>query len=62
MEHDITIEPLSTEIVDFDTFSKSDFRVVKIKNCEAIPKSNKLLKFTPSLEIINEFILSLNND
>ena len=46
MENEITIEPLSTEMVDFDTFSKSDFRVVRIKNCEAIPKSTKLLKFT----------------
>ena len=34
------------EQVDFDTFSKSDFRVVKVKNCEAVPKSKKLLRFT----------------
>mgnify|MGYP002714544201 CR=1 FL=1 len=34
------------EDVDFDTFSKSDFRVVKVKNCEEVPKSKKLLKFT----------------
>ncbi len=33
-------------MVDFDTFSKSDFRVVKVKNCEEVPKSKKLLKFT----------------
>ena len=39
------IEPLFTEFVDFDTFSKSDFRVVKIKECTAVPKSKKLLKF-----------------
>lgn len=42
----IEIEPLSEEMVDFDTFSKSDFRVVKVKNCEAVPKSKKLLRFT----------------
>ena len=36
----IEIEPLFEEQVDFDTFSKSDFRVVKVKNCEAVPKSN----------------------
>lgn len=46
MENNIVIEPLSDEMVDFDTFSKSDFRVVKIKNCEAVAKSTKLLKFT----------------
>ena len=38
----IEIEPLLEEDVDFDTFSKSDFRVVKVKNCEAVPKSKKL--------------------
>ena len=42
----IEIEPLFEEYVDFDTFSKSDFRVVKVKNCEAVPKSKKLLRFT----------------
>ena len=42
----VTIEPLFEEQVDFDTFSKSDFRVVKIEACEAVPKSKKLLKFT----------------
>ena len=42
----VVIEPLFTEIVDFETFSKSDFRAVKVKACEAIPKSKKLLKFT----------------
>ena len=42
----IEIEPLFEERVDFDTFSKSDFRVVKVKNCEAVPKSKKLLRFT----------------
>ena len=57
MENEITIEPLSTEMVDFDTFSKSDFRVVKIKNCEAIPKSNKLLKFTLDDGTENERII-----
>lgn len=41
----VKIEPLFEEMVDFDTFSKSDFRAVKIKECEAVPKSKKLLKF-----------------
>ena len=41
----VKIEPLFEEFVDFDTFSKSDFRVVKVKACEAVPKSKKLLKF-----------------
>ena len=40
------IEPISEEFVDFETFSKSDFRVVKIKDCVAVPKSTKLLQFT----------------
>ena len=57
MENEITIEPLSTEMVDFDTFSKSDFRVVRIKNCEAIPKSTKLLKFTLDDGTENERII-----
>ena len=39
------IEPLFEEQVDFDTFSKSDFRAVKVKECSAVPKSKKLLKF-----------------
>lgn len=42
----IQIEPLFQEEVDFDTFSKSDFRVVKVKECVEVPKSKKLLKFT----------------
>ena len=42
----VKIEPLFEEMVDFDTFSKSDFRAVKVKACEAVPKSKKLLKFT----------------
>ena len=41
----VKIEPLFEDFVDFDTFSKSDFRVVKVKECEAVPKSKKLLKF-----------------
>jgi EMAP domain len=41
----VKIEPLFEEQVDFDTFSKSDFRAVKILACEAVPKSKKLLKF-----------------
>ena len=40
------IEPLFKDFVDFDTFSKSDFRAVKVLACEAVPKSRKLLKFT----------------
>ncbi len=46
MSEDIKIEPISEEFVDFETFSKSDFRVVKIKDCVAVPKSTKLLQFT----------------
>ncbi len=42
----VKIEPLFEEQVDFDTFSKSDFRAVKVLECEAVPKSKKLLKFT----------------
>ena len=42
----VKIEPLFEEMVDFDTFSKSDFRVVKVKECVAVPKSKKLLQFT----------------
>ena len=42
----VTIEPLFEEQVDFDTFSKSDFRAVKVKACEAVKKSKKLLQFT----------------
>jgi lysyl-tRNA synthetase class 2 len=42
----VKVEPLFEDEVDFETFSKSDFRVVKVLNCEEVPKSNKLLKFT----------------
>ena len=42
----VEIEPLFADFVDFDTFSKSDFRAVKVKACEAVKKSKKLLKFT----------------
>ena len=42
----VKIEPLFEEEVDFDTFSKSDFRTVKVKECVAVPKSKKLLQFT----------------
>ena len=42
----VKIEPIFEEMVDFDTFSKSDFRAVKVLACEAVPKSKKLLKFT----------------
>jgi len=41
----VKIEPLFEETVDFDTFAKSDYRAVKVKACEAVPKSKKLLKF-----------------
>ena len=42
----VKIEPLFEEMVNFDTFSKSDFRAVKVKECVAVPKSKKLLQFT----------------
>ena len=42
----VKIEPLFEDFIDFDTFSKSDFRVVKVKSCVEVPKSKKLLKFT----------------
>ena len=42
----VKVEPLFEEQVDFDTFSKSDFRAVKVKECVAVPKSKKLLQFT----------------
>ena len=42
----VEVEPLFEDMVDFETFSKSDFRAVKIKDCVAVPKSKKLLQFT----------------
>ena len=42
----VQIEPLFSDFVDFETFSKSDFRAVKVKECVAVPKSKKLLQFT----------------
>ncbi len=42
----VKVEPLFEDAVDFETFSKSDFRVVKVKDCVAVPKSKKLLQFT----------------
>ena len=42
----VKVKPLFEDMIDFDTFSKSDFRVVKVEACEAVPKSKKLLKFT----------------
>ena len=42
----VKVEPLFEDAVDFDTFSKSDFRAVKVKECVAVPKSKKLLQFT----------------
>lgn len=53
----VEIEPLFEEFVDFDTFSKSDFRVVKVINCEEVPKSKKLLKFTLNDGTDNERII-----
>jgi len=50
----VTIEPLFEDYVDFDTFSKSDFRVVKVKNCVAVPKSKKLLEFTLDDGTVND--------
>lgn len=41
----VKVEPLFEEFVEFDTFAKSDFRAVKVKECEAVPKSKKLLRF-----------------
>ena len=41
----VEIEPLFQDFVDFDTFSKSDFRAVKVKECSAVPKSKKLLMY-----------------
>ena len=46
VEPKVETEPLFEEQVDFDTFSKSDFRAVKVKECVAVPKSKKLLQFT----------------
>ena len=45
VEPKVETEPLFEEMVDFDTFSKSDFRVVKVKECSAVKKSKKLLHF-----------------
>ena len=45
-ETSVELEPLAEEYVDFDTFSKSDFRAVKVKECVAVKKSKKLLQFT----------------
>lgn len=42
----VAVEPLYEDLVDFDTFCKSDFRIVKVKTCEAVKKSKKLLQFT----------------
>ena len=42
----VEVEPLFQDFVDFETFAKSDFRAVKVKECVAVPKSKKLLKFT----------------
>ena len=49
----VQIEPLFEEAVDFETFSKSDFRAVKVKACEAVKKSKKLLQFTLDRTILS---------
>lgn len=46
IKKEFDLEALSTDMIDFDTFSSLDLRVVKVLNCEEVPKSNKLLKFT----------------
>ena len=53
----IKIEPLFEELVDFETFSKSDFRVVKVISCEAVPKSRKLLKFVLDDGVRNDRVI-----
>jgi len=53
----VEIEPLFADFVDFETFSKSDFRAVKVIDCEAVPKSKKLLKFTLNDGTGNERII-----
>ena len=53
----VKIEPLFEEEVDFDTFSKSDFRAVKVKECVAVPKSKKLLQFTLDMPVQWKFLL-----
>ncbi|WP_237036058.1 methionine--tRNA ligase subunit beta [Mediannikoviicoccus vaginalis] len=53
----VKVEPLFEKFVDFDTFTKSDFRVVKVKSCEEVPKSKKLLKFTLDYGSGNERII-----
>ena len=56
-ENKIELEPLFEEYVDFDTFSKSDFRVVEVKDCFAVPKSKKLLQFILNDGIENERVI-----
>ena len=53
----VKVEPLFEKFVDFDTFTKSDFRVVKVKSCEEVPKSKNLLKFTLDYGSGNERII-----
>lgn len=53
----VEIEPLFADMVDFETFSKSDFRAVKVVNCEAVKKSKKLLKFTLNDGTENERVI-----
>ena len=67
-ESAIEIEPLFEEYVDFETFSKSDFRAVKVKECEAVPKSKKLLKFVlddgsgvDPEELVGKTLLAITN-
>ena len=53
----VEIEPMFTDMLDFETFSKSDFRAVKVINCEAVKKSKKLLKFTLNDGTENERVI-----
>ena len=59
----VKVEPLFEEEVDFDTFSKSDFRAVKVKECVAVPKSKKLLQFTldEGIESCGMLLSAVNN-
>ena len=54
----VEIEPLFKDYVDFETFSKSDFRAVKVKECRAVPKSKKLLEFGDILQQENKVVIT----
>ena len=61
----VKVEPLFEEYVDFETFSKSDFRAVKVKACEAVKKSKKLLQFTLDYyepeELVGKTLIAITN-